>query len=133
MKRRILILATIMVCAMTTSIPALAVTRDVKFVFISTKTNQTTEAGKKNDSEQKYYLTISDGSISDKNVFGTRIRCKKNDAMVSPYVLHKSKEQSKAYSYSATVNTLDSYYLKGKKDTSSTTIVPLTVEGKVTY
>lgn len=133
MKKRILILAAVMACIMMTTIPSFAVTKEIKFVFLSTKPTQTTEVGKKNDSEPNYYITISEGNVSESNVFGTRIRRVRGDAMVSPYITHKAKEKSVPYAYSSTVNTIDSYYLKGKKDTCSTSILPLAVTGKVTY
>ena len=123
----------LLTCAVLSSIPVFAVTEEYNWKFSSTSGNLPTGSGYKNDNEQNYYLTISGGNVSKKNVFGTRIRKASNNAAVSSYVLHTSKEKSAKYGYSSSVNTSTLYLMRGKKDTSSTSIFALKASGKVTY
>ena len=133
MKKRILGLAVLLSFAMLSVEPVAASTQSYSFVFHSTQGTLPVNSGYKNDTEQNYYITISGGNVSSSNVFGTRIRKAADDSMVSSYVLHTSQKKSKAYAYSTSVNTSTLYYMKGKKDTSSTSSSDLNVSGKVTY
>ncbi|MBD5542890.1 MAG: hypothetical protein HDR01_01255 [Lachnospiraceae bacterium] len=134
MKSKFLKTATIVAtCAMLSVIPVSAATESYHFVFKSTDGALPVNSGYKNDTEQNYYITISGGNLSSANVFGTRIRRSSDNAFVSNYVLHKAKKQSKAYAYTSKVDTDTLYYMRGKKDTSSTTSTALEVSGRVTY
>lgn len=126
-------LALSMVC----SLPVMAATRvteSYNWTFYSDgpEDDLSTNPGKKNDTEQYYYLTINQGNISSSNIFGARIRRADNVA-VSPYLTHTSYEYSQPYAYSTHVNTIDTYYMRGKKDDTSTTSVALRISGRVTY
>ena len=113
--------------------PVSAATQSYHFTFHSTSGYLPVASGYKNDTEQKYYITISGGNVSNTNIFGTRIRKAANDSIVSDYKLHKGYKQSKGYNYSTTVNTSTLYYMRGKKDTASTSGSDLEVIGRVTY
>lgn len=133
-KKKIMVMAcTLATCAMMGSVPVLADTASYNWKFNSIEGTLPTGSGYKNDSEQNYYITISSGNVSSSNIFGTRIRRSSDDALMSNYVLHRGLKQSQPYAYSATANITTRYYMKGKKDSDSTTTSPLSVAGKVTY
>lgn len=133
MKKKILTTIAALTLTMTCAVPTMAATEPYHFKFNSTSGYLPTNSGYKNDSEQNYYLTISAGNVSSTNVFGTRIRRASDNAAMSGYVKHTSLKQSKGYSYSSNVNTSTLYYMRGKKDDSSTSQKALDVQGKVTY
>lgn len=112
---------------------ASADTKSYNWTFGGTSTTMMTEKGYKNDNEQNYYITISSGTLSSTNKFGTRVRRSSDAAMVSPYVLHTGLKTSQPYAYTSSVNTKTLYELRGKKDTTSTTSAKLQAVGKVTY
>lgn len=141
MKKKLVATMAALTLSMVCSLPVMAATDSVevtesfnwKFYSDGPDDDLSTNSGKKNDDEQYYYLTIDEGNISTANVFGARIRKAADNVAVSPYVLHTSFEDSQKYGYSSTVNTSTLYYLRGKKDDTSTTSVALHVAGKVTY
>lgn len=114
-------------------LPVMAATESFNWTFNSTQGNLPTNSGYKNDNEQNYYLTINSGNVSSTNIFGTRIRRATDNAAVSSYVLHTSYESSAKYGYSSTVDTSTLYYMRGKKDDTSTTTTSLKAAGRVTY
>lgn len=114
-------------------LPVMAATEPYNWTFHSTQGNLPTNSGKKNDTEQNYYLSINSGNISSANIFGARIRQAGNNAAMSPYVTHTSLKKSARYAYSSAVNTSTLYFMRGKKDDTSTTTTSLQVAGKVTY
>lgn len=132
-KKFIAVIATLMLSTVC-SMPVMAVTEGYDWTFYSAgpEDDLSTNPGRKNDTERNYYLTINAGNISKANIFGARIR-KANNAAASPYLLHTSYEYSKPYAYSTAVNTTDVYYMRGKKDDTSTTNTALRVAGRVTY
>ena len=116
-KKMIVMACTLATCAMMSSMPVLADTASYNWKFNSTVGTLPTGSGYKNDSEQNYYITISSGNVSSRNIFGTRIRRAADDALMSNYVLHRGLKMS----------------VKGKKDSASSTTSALNVAGKVTY
>lgn|GEM_PF-586276 len=120
-------------CVVSLSTTVFAETKPYNFVFNSTSGTLPVASGYKNDSEKKYYITINGVNISGKNKFGTRVRKSANDAVMSGYVVHTGLKQGWPYGYTASVNTSTKYYLKTKKDDSSTTSTALRVKGRVTY
>ncbi len=132
-KKIIIAVATLFTLGLITSIPVMAVTESYNWTFYSANGYLSTNSGYKNDNEQNYYLTINNGNISATNIFGTRIRRASDDATMSPYALHNSYETSAKYWYTSTVNTSTLYYMRGKKDDSSTASTQLNVSGRVTY
>lgn len=138
MKKKFIGTIAALTLSMVCSLPVMAATQvtepyNWRFYSDGPEDDLSTNPGKKNDTEQNYYLTINQGNISSYNIFGARIRKAANNEAVSPYVLHTSYENSVPYAYSTYVNTTDTYYMRGKKDDSSTTNVALSVAGKVTY
>lgn len=119
--------------SMMSAIPALAVTETYSWKFYTTTGNLSTNSGYKNDDEQSYYLTTNSGTISSTNIFGARIRRAVDNAAMSPYKLHTAYETSEDYAYSSSVDTSTLYYMRGKKDDTSTTTSSLSVGGRVTY
>ncbi len=134
MKKKFIGTIAVLMLSMVCSLPVMAVTEGYNWTFYSDgpEDDLSTNPGKKNDTEQYYYLTINQGNISSSNIFGARIR-KADNVAVSPYLIHTSFEYSKPYAYSTYVNKTDTYYMRGKKDDTSTTSVALRVSGKVTY
>ena len=132
-KKMIVMACTLATCAMMSSMPVLADTASYNWKLNNTVGTLPTGSGYKNDSEQNYYITISSGNVSSSNIFGTRIRRAADDALMSKYVLHRGLKMSVPYAYSAKANTTSRYYMKGKKDSASSTTSPLNVAGKVTY
>lgn len=135
MKKKFIATIAALMLSTVCSLPVMAVTESYNWTFYSDgpEDDLSTNPGRKNDMEQYYYLTINQGNISPANIFGTRIRKASNNAAASPYVLHTSYEYSKRYAYSIAVNTTNVYYMRGKKDDTSTTNTALHVGGKVTY
>lgn len=138
MKKKFIGTIAALTLSMVCSLPVMAATQvtepyDWTFYSDGPEDDLPTNPGKKNDTEQNYYLTINKGNISSSNIFGARIRKAANNAAASPYVLHTSYEYSEPYAYSTSVNTTDTYYLRGKKDDTSTTDTALRVAGRVTY
>lgn len=133
MKKKLFTTIAALTLSMICTLPVMADTVSYSFKFNSTSGYLSTNSGYKNDNEQNYYLTISSGNVSSTNIFGTRIRKAADNAAVSPYVKHTSLEQSKKYAYSSSVNTSTLYYMRGKKDDSSTSSDALEVRGRVTY
>lgn len=135
MKKKFIGTIAALMLSMVCSLPVMAVTEGYNWTFYSDGPTDhlPTTPGKKNDMEQSYYLTINQGNISSSNIFGARIRKAANNVAVSPYLTHTSFEYSKPYAYSSAVNTTDLYYMRGKKDNTSTTDIALYVAGKVTY
>lgn len=125
--------ATLLTCAMVSVVPASAVTESYNFTFYNKSDTLPVNSGLKNDSEQKYYITIEGKNLSSTNIFATRIRRAADNGAVSDHEKHTSKKESKAYNYTSTVNTKTRYLMKGKKDASSTSQDDLTVYGRVTY
>lgn len=120
-------------CVVMSGVPVSADTVSYSWRFDNTTSTQKAASGYKDDTEQNYYLTISSGNVSTVHVFGTRIRRYSDDAMMSSYVLHRGTKQSVPYPYSATANIATRYYLKGQKDSASTSGTALYAAGKVTY
>lgn len=124
---------TLALCVMSLSTTVFADTLPYNFTFNSTSSTLPVASGYKDDSVKKYYITINGGNISGTNKFGTRVRKSANDAVMSNYVVHTGLKQGWSYGYTASINTSTKYYLRAKKDDSSTTSTALTVKGKVTY
>lgn len=120
-------------CIAGSAMPAMADTVSYDWRFTNEDTTYMTGSGFKDDNEQNWYLTISGGNVTSLNVFGTRVRRSTDAAMVSSYVTNTSKVTGKRYAYTSSVNTVSKYELRGKKDDSSTTPIPLDVSGRVTY
>lgn len=125
--------ATLMVGGLGFTMPVQAATEGYSWHFNSTSGTLPTNSNYKNDNEQTYYITINSGNISARNVFGVRIRRSADNAAMSNYSIHTSKKKSKPYAYTSRANTTTLYYMRGKKDTASTTKATLNVGGKVTY
>lgn len=132
-KKKLTLVCALATCIAMSGISVSADTASYNWKFNGTSGTLPTGSGYKNDSEQQYYLTISSGNISSSNVFGVRIRRSADDATMSNYTLHYGYKQSIPYSYSRTANTSTLYYMKGKKDSTSTSSNSLSVAGKVTY
>lgn len=139
MKKKIVTL----MCAMAVSvfgmaIPVSADTLGYYWEFVDTSVTAKLGDGYKDDMEQNYYLTIASFpqtsvALSPTNIFGTRIRRSSDNAYMSPYVLHTSKETSQPYGYSSYANTSTAYHMRGKKDSTSTHTGMLVVNGRITY
>ena len=125
--------ATLMIGSLGFTMPVHAATECYSWHFNSTSGTLPTNSNYKNDNEQKYYLTINSGNVSSQNVFGARIRRSADNTAMSNYSTHTSNKKAQSYAYTASANTTTLYYMKGKKDTASTSTTTLDVGGKVTY
>lgn len=133
MKKRILTGLAALFMVVSSAVPTMAFTANYSFTFYSTNGFVSSNSGYKNDMEQKYYLTIESDEISSNNVFGTRIRKSADNTIMSNYITHTSEKKSQPYSYTKSANKTTLYYMRGKKDDSSTSTSKLHVEGRVTY
>lgn len=133
-KKKMMVLAcTLATCAVMSDIPVAADTVSYNWQFNSVAETERTGEGYKNDNEQNYYISIHAGNLSGSNFFGTRIRRSSDGAYMSNYVLHDRTKKSARYPYSVRANTNTKYHMRGKKDSSSASTLPLNVAGKVTY
>lgn len=74
MKKKIITALTAVMIIASSAVPTMANTVGYNFTFYSPEGFVSSNSGTKNDTEQRYYLTINSSSIYSNNVFGTRIR-----------------------------------------------------------